>query len=199
MEFLIDPNIAYFLIVAAAMLAFLTIIVPGTGLPEMGMLICLGLSWYELSQLEPNFWALLVLLLSLAPFLAALRAQRLRLPLLVIAILMISVGSAFIFVDQNGWPTVNPLLAVIVSVFSAGFVWFAAERGLKALRARPELDPNALVGRTGQARTEIKTSGSVQTGGELWSARSAEPIPAGSMVRILQRDGFVLIVEKMSK
>jgi membrane-bound serine protease (ClpP class) len=199
MEFLIDPNIAYMIIVATAMLALLAIIVPGTGLPEMGLLICLGLAWYELSHLEPNFWALLALLLSLVPFLAALRAQRLRLPLLAIAILLISAGSAFMFVDQNGWPTVNPVLAVIVSVFSAGFAWFAVERGLKAQHAQPKINPDALIGRVGQARTEIKDTGSVQTGGELWSARSAQIIPAGSTVRIVHRDGFVLIVEKMSK
>jgi len=30
--------------------------------------------------------------------------------------------------------------------------------------------------------------------GELWSARSDKPIPAGSRVRVVSREGFVLII-----
>jgi len=36
----------------------------------------------------------------------------------------------------------------------------------------------------------------VQVAGELWSARSEKPIAAGSPIRVVRRDGFVLIVEK---
>jgi membrane-bound ClpP family serine protease len=34
--------------------------------------------------------------------------------------------------------------------------------------------------------------------GELWSAKSDKAIAAGSPVRVVRRDGFVLIVEKNS-
>lgn len=199
MEYLIDPNIAYVLIVSAAMLALVTVLIPGSGLPETGLLICLGLSWYEISHLAPNLWALLFVALSLVPFFMALRSSRLRLPLLASSILLLSGGSIFLFVDQKGWPTVNPILAGIISSLCAGFIWIAVERSLKIQGAKPEHDPDLLIGKTGQARTEIFTNGSVQAGGELWSARSALPIPAGSQVRVLKRDGFVLLVEIASK
>jgi len=32
--------------------------------------------------------------------------------------------------------------------------------------------------------------------GELWSARSEKPIPAGSEVHVIRREGFILIVER---
>jgi membrane-bound ClpP family serine protease len=53
-----------------------------------------------------------------------------------------------------------------------------------------------LVGQPGEARTEVYNDGSVQVSGELWSARSDHPIPAGSHVRVVGREGFVLVVEK---
>jgi membrane-bound serine protease (ClpP class) len=199
MEFLIDPNIAYILIVAAVMLALMTILVPGTGLPEIGMLICLGLAWYELTHLEPNLWALLVVALTPIPFIIAVRQARLRLPLLALTILMLAVASFFLFIDKDGRPAVNFLLAGGVSILSGLFIWFAVERGLKAQSARPVNDPDSLVGRVGEARTEIYKTGSVQAEGELWTAHSDRPIPAGSQVLILKREGFVLRVKKIEK
>jgi membrane-bound serine protease (ClpP class) len=52
------------------------------------------------------------------------------------------------------------------------------------------------VGQVGEARTKIEEEGSVLVAGELWSAKSEKPITAGSTIRVLRRDGFVLIVEK---
>jgi membrane-bound ClpP family serine protease len=53
-----------------------------------------------------------------------------------------------------------------------------------------------VVGKIGEAKTKILDEGSVQVGSELWSARSEKLIKAGSSVRIVRREGFVLIVEK---
>jgi membrane-bound serine protease (ClpP class) len=198
MEFLLNPNVAYVLIVASAMLALAAIVVPGTGMPEIGLVLCLGLAAYSVYSLGINGWALLVVSLSVIPFVFALRAKTLRIPLLVFAILMLIGGSIFMFVDEKGWPVVDPVLAIIVSFLSGGFIWIAVERVLAAQRSQPSNDLHVLIGKVGEARTEINTDGSVQVSGELWSARSEKPIAAGSPVRIIQREGFVLIVEKVS-
>jgi membrane-bound serine protease (ClpP class) len=198
MEFLLNPNVAYVLIVASAMLALAAIVVPGTGIPEIGLVFCLGMAVNAVYSLGINGWALLVVGLSVIPFVFALRVKTLRLPLLALSILLLIGGSVFLFVDEKGWPAVNPLLAGIVSILCGGFIWFAVERVLAAQRLQPSNNPDALVGKIGEARTEIKAEGSVQVGGELWSARSEKPIASGSPVRVVQRDGFVLIVEKTS-
>lgn len=199
MEFLLNPNVAYVLIVASAMLALAAIVVPGTGIPEVGLVLCLGAAGYSIYSLGINGWALLVAGLSVIPFVFALRVKTLRFPLLALSILMLIGGSVFLFVDEKGWPAVNPLLAGIVSILCGGFIWIAVERVLMAQQARPSNNPDALVGKIGEARTEINAEGSVQVGGELWSARSEGTIASGSPVRVVQRDGFVLIVEKVTK
>jgi membrane-bound serine protease (ClpP class) len=57
-------------------------------------------------------------------------------------------------------------------------------------------DLDGLVGQVGEARTNVNDEGSVQVAGELWSAKSDKAISAGSPIRVIRRDGFVLIVEK---
>jgi membrane-bound serine protease (ClpP class) len=198
MEFLLNPDVAYVLIVASVMLALAAIVVPGTGIPEVGLVLCLGMAGYAIYSLGINGWALLVVGLSVIPFMFALRVKTLRLPLLALSILMLIGGSVFLFVNEKGFPTVNPLLAGIVSILCGGFIWIAVSRVLTAQQAQPSNNPDALLGKIGEARTEIKAEGSVQVGGELWSARSEKSIASGSPVRVVQRDGFVLIVEKVS-
>lgn len=198
MEFLLNPNVAYVLIVATAMLALIAIVVPGTGMPEIGLAICLGLAGYSIYSLGINLWALLVTGLSVIPFIIALRQKALRLPLLALSILMLVGSSIFLFLDDKGWPAVNPILAGIVSILCGGFIWIATDRTLAAQQAKPLISPDELVGKTGEARTRIGEEGSVLVGAELWSARSEKPIEQGSAVRVTQRDGFVLIVEKVS-
>jgi membrane-bound serine protease (ClpP class) len=67
---------------------------------------------------------------------------------------------------------------------------------MQAAGARPSHDLDGLVGKIGEARTKVDDEGSVQVEGELWSARSENTIPAGSPIRVLRREGFILIVEK---
>jgi membrane-bound ClpP family serine protease len=47
----------------------------------------------------------------------------------------------------------------------------------------------------GEAKTNIHQEGSVQVDGELWTAHSEEMIPIGSRVRVVDRNGFMLVVE----
>jgi membrane-bound serine protease (ClpP class) len=90
------------------------------------------------------------------------------------------------------------VVAVIASALVAGFLWIAVRKALEASSARPTHGLSGLIGQVGEARTRINDEGSVFVAGELWSARSEEPIPAGSSIRVLRREGFILVVEKNS-
>jgi membrane-bound serine protease (ClpP class) len=199
MEFLLDPNVAYVLIVTAVLLALTAIVLPGTGIPEVGLAFCLVLAGYIVYKLGVNPWAVIVLALSIVPFVYALRATRWRLLLLLAAILLLVGGSVFLFTNESGWPIVNPVLAGVVSLVSGGFIWIAVERSIVAMHRRPDHDLDTLIGQSAEAKTAIHADGSVQADGELWSARSEKPIKAGSAVRIVAREGFVLVVEQESK
>jgi membrane-bound serine protease (ClpP class) len=193
MEILLDPNIAYILLVLGSILLLMAIVTPGTHLMEGGAILLLALAGYAIYNLGFNVWALIVLILSLVPFIYSIQKPKREL-FLALSLLGVIIGSVYLF-PSSGWlPAVNPLVALVVSVLSAGFLWLAVRKGMQAHHARPLQDLSTLIGKTGQAKTRVEEDGSVQVAGELWSARSQKPIPAGSRVRVVSREGFVLLV-----
>ena len=197
MDFLLDPNVAYLILLGGVLLAMLSLASPGTGLFEIGAFFCIALAGYAIYNLSFNWWALLLLGLSLVPFVYAIQKPK-REPFLALSILLLVAGSVFMFPRTADQAIVNPIVAIIASALVAGFLWIAVRKSVEATSARPSHDLTELVGQVGEARTKINDEGSVLVAGELWSARSAEPIPAGSSVRVLRREGFILIVEKYS-
>jgi membrane-bound serine protease (ClpP class) len=195
MEFLLDPNIAYLLLVAGTFFVLMAIAIPGTGIPEVLAVFSIVLAGYAVYHLSLNWWALALLLLSGVPFFFAVRGPR-REIWLVVSILGLIAGSLFFFPSGNGLISVNPLLAVVTSVLYAGFLWISARKVTQIAQTRPMHELSGLVGLKGEAKTTIQVQGSVQVGGELWSARSEKPIAVGSAIRVIGREGFVLIVEK---
>ncbi len=195
MEVFLNPDVAYLVIVAASFLVLIAIIIPGTGMPEIGALFCVLLGAYAVYHLSLNWWALALMILSLIPFFLSMRKSRSGL-WLALSILGLAAGSAFFFPAKQGWISVNPILAIITSALYAAFVWLAARKSIQAAQTKAVHDMSTLIGQRGEAKTQIGEEGSVQVAGELWSARSAKTIPAGSMVRVIGREGFILLVEE---
>lgn len=192
MNILLDPNVSYVLLVLGIFLAALALVSPGTGVLEVGALFLTALAAYGAYNLGVNIWSLIVILLAVLLYFYAIRAKSRGL-VLGLSILGLMGGSVFLFTD--GWkPLVNPFVAGIVSVLSAGSMWLMITKALEAHRVQPRHSLEALIGQIGEAKTSIHEEGSVQVAGELWSARSLKPIRAGSRVRVLERDGFVLLV-----
>ncbi|MBE3144327.1 MAG: hypothetical protein IMZ61_10445 [Planctomycetes bacterium] len=193
MEILYNPNIAYVLLVAGFVLALLAIVAPGTGILEVGAFFLLALAGFATYQIGFNLWALIILILSLIPFVYAIRKPK-REWALALSIVGVIAGSLYLFPSEGFLPAVNPILAALVSLLVAGFLWWTIRKVVAAHHARPLQDLKNLIGQIGEAKTRVQEEGSVQMAGELWSARSDKPIPAGSRVRVVSREGFVLIV-----
>jgi membrane-bound serine protease (ClpP class) len=195
MDLLFNPNIAYLLLVVGSVTLLLAIVTPGTGWLEVGAIFILMIAGYAISQLGFfNLWALIVLGLALVPFIFAIQKPR-REWALALSILGVIVGSLYLFPSKGFLPAVNPILAILVSLLVAGFLWLVTRKAVATFHTRPLQDLKNLIGQIGQAKTEVFEAGSVQVDSELWSARSAKPIPAGSRIRVVSRDGFTLVVE----
>jgi membrane-bound serine protease (ClpP class) len=195
MDFLLVPNIAYLFLLGGFVLAMLALASPGTGFFEVGALFAIALAGYAIYNLSINWWALVILGLSIVPFVYALQKPKRELYLLV-SIFLLVIGSVFIFPRTDDQPSVNPIVATVASALVAGFLWLAVRKSLEAAHSRPSHNLEGLVGQVGEAKTKVHEEGSVQVAGELWSARSEKSIPAGSSIRVVRREGFVLIVEK---
>ncbi|MGZ9222367.1 MAG: NfeD family protein [Anaerolineales bacterium] len=195
MDFLLDPNIAYLFLLGGIVLAMMALVTPGTGIFEIGAFFCVALAGYAIYNLSFNWWALLLVGLSLVPFVYAIQKPK-REPYLALSLLLLVIGSVFMFPRTEEQAFVNPLVAIVGSGLVVSFLWVVVQKSLAAARMRPTHSLDGLVGQIGEAKTRVDEEGSVQVDGELWSARSEKSIPAGSMIRVIRREGFVLIVEK---
>lgn len=196
MDFLLNPNVAYVILLAGVVLAFFSASTPGTGVGEVAALFCLVLAGYAAYNLSIHWWALVLLALSVPPFVFAVRNPSKWLAYLGLCILFLVLGSVFLFAPEDSLISVNPLLALFMSVLLSVVMWFVLRQFVEVVSRRPAHDADALIGEIGMATSEILKEGSVQVNGELWSARSEVNIPSGSTVRVIAREGFVLVVEK---
>ena len=199
MNFLINPNVAYLFVVAAVMLAITSLLFPRSNLSKIATLVCLAGAGFELFNLPPNSWALVVVAFSPLSYFMATRQAGPRRPLLVVTAGMLVFGSVFLLVDKKGLPVVNSGLLLLVSIICAQFILVSSERWLNAQGTRRGIDPDSLVGLVGTATTQVEDVGQVNIEGETCSARSDQPIPAGSTVRVLKLEGRVLVVKKVEK
>ena len=198
-DLLLNPNLAYILLVVGSLLAILAIFTPGTGVLEIGAIFILILAGWQVYNLQVNIWALIVLVLGVIPFVIAVRRSGQRI-YLAIAILAFILGSSFIFHSGTWWqPAVNPILAIVVSILAGGFLWLTITKVMEAEKRAPTHDLGSLVGAIGETQTPVFDEGSAQIQGELWTVRSVEPIPTKTKVRVVSREGFVLEVETFPK
>jgi len=194
MNIFLDPNVAYLVLVVGFLLGVLALFTPGTGFLEIGTLFAMFLAGYSVYNLPINVWALIILLVGVVPFLLALRKFK-QWYWLIPAIVSIIVGSIFLFRTETGAPVINPILASVVSVLATLLLWFLGRKTIDAMRAIPNQDLSRLIGMIGEARTDITLEGTVYVAGEEWTARSDKKIRAGSQVKIINRDGLILMVE----
>jgi len=197
-ELLLQPNIAYLVLVGGFLLAMMAILTPGTGVFEIAALLVLLVAGWEVYNLPFNWWAFIVLVIGVFPFMLAVRRSG-NLWYLALSILALIIGSVFMFKGDGLQPAVNPVLAIVVSALTAGFTWLITVKTQEAQTSIPTHDLGSLIGAVGIAKTDIHLEGTVFLNMEDWSAQSETLIPAGSEVRVMNRHGFVLSVEPVGQ
>jgi membrane protein implicated in regulation of membrane protease activity len=198
MEIILSPTVAYLLIFTGVMLLLIMFNDTSYSLPKVGaMSFCFLAGITEFFILHGNPWAFLIVVLSPLPYFIAMHQERFHSPSFMFTIFMLSIGSAYLFVDENGRPLANLGLVGMVSVFGGLLVWLIVQSRRTAGKA--PLIGDTLVGMTGVVWIAIEpfAPGSVRIEGVLWRADSKEIIPAGTLVRVIRQDGITLTVKKV--
>jgi len=196
-DILLNPDLVYLFIIGGFSLAFMAILAPGTGILEISALLVLVLAGWGVFNLPINYWALVLLVIGVFPPVLALRRTKKKY-FLAISVISLVIGSAFLLKGEKWYSlAVSPGLAIVVSVLIGGLFWVITNKSLEADAAPPSHDLSTLIGAVGEAKSEIHHEGSVQVNKELWTARSDEPIKSGTQVRVVDREGFILVVEKV--
>lgn len=198
LESALFPNLLYLLLVAGIWLAAFAVLSPGTGVLELLAFIALAGAGLGTLVLPFNLWALIVLLVGVVFYILSLRLEKFELWLGLSAVAL-SLGSVFLFHTPEPGSTVNPALALVVSLFTLGYFWLAVRSSIRAQRERPSLDLSNVLGEIGEVRTALDPTGSIHVCGELWTARSSVPLQPGEKARVLAREGLLLLVEPIDE
>lgn len=198
MDTLITPNVGYLVLMVSILMTLLAILSPGTGILEISALGLLLLCGWLIYQLPTQLWALALVLLGFVPLVLA--AKRHWHPLYLAASIFIALlGAAFFFKGESWYPGAHPLLIIIVTILEGGALWIIARKTLEAHQTTPVQDLSQLIGAVGETRTDVHQEGTIFVNGEWWSARSDTLIPKGRPVRVISREGLILLVEEISK
>ncbi|MBW6475097.1 MAG: hypothetical protein K0B14_18365 [Anaerolineaceae bacterium] len=194
---IIDPNIAYVLLIIGFVLSVLALLTPGTGIVEIIGLFSMILAGYGIISNPSNYWALLILV----PFIPLIFVYRKTKKdyYLIISIALLNIGSYMIFKSESGGFAVSPVIAIVVILLNAPILWLVVKKIIEAIDRKPDFDPSNIIGAYGEARTNIFQDGTAYVSGEEWSARSDYRIDKGEKIEVIRKEGLVLWVKKVKE
>jgi membrane-bound serine protease (ClpP class) len=196
LQILVNPNVAFLLLLVGFVGIALEFFSPGTIIPGAVGVVSLILGLFGTVQLPVA--AIGVVLLILA---AGLIIAEAHLPtgglLGLLGVGALIAGGLLLFDTGGEGPGISPVLVVLVALALGGSLIFIGQRALAARREPFKAGREELVGEIAQVRKRIDPIGQVFVEGALWRARATdpdEPIEAGYRVRVESVDGLTLTV-----
>lgn len=192
---LVDPQIAYFLLMGGLAGLFFELSSPGAIFPGAIGAICLLLAFYALSVLPVTASGILLILLGCVLFVLEVGITSYGL-LALGGLVSLFVGSMLLYDESAGMPGL-PLTTIGVTVGGVGLLIGAAVwLTLSAHRRQPMGGLDGIIGQTGTVRNWHAGEGTIFVRGELWNARTDEAteLSSGEKVRVVRATGLTLDV-----
>ena len=192
---LVDPNVAYVLMLLGTYGLLYELMSPGAILPGVVGSICLILALYAFQTLPVNYAGLLLILVAVVLFIAEVKVPSYGM-LTIGGIIAMFVGSVMLM--KSDLPYMRVSLKVIVPSVAGTALFFMLVVGMavRTFGKKPETGIDELIGAHGVARSAISTNGQVFIHGELWEAHSDEAIQSGHDVEVISVQGLCLHVKR---
>jgi membrane-bound serine protease (ClpP class) len=195
LSFVATPEILFLLLLGALAGLGTEISHPGLIFPGVLGVLCLILFLFA-SQIIPVNWAgVLLIILAIVLFIAEVKVTSYG--LLTVGGLVAMILGAMMLIDSSVPELRISLwtLVPIVLVFAA-FTLALVRLVVQAQRRRPTTGMEGLVGRAGEAVSDLAPEGWVMVQGERWWARAEEPVTRGETIQVVSGDGLRLRVRK---
>jgi len=190
-----SPPVAYLLLLTGLSLLVFEFFTAGIGIAGVVGAGCLILAAYGIDVLPARWWALALLVVSIAGFAVDVQTGVPRF-WTGVGIVALVVGSFFLYDGLSlSWIT---LLAGIAGVLLAMLTGMPAI--VRTRFATPTIGRDWMIGETGEAVERVAPDGLVRVRDALWPAHTnrATPIAPGDPIRVVSIDGLVLEVEPES-
>ena len=189
-----DPNIALVLLVIGALCIYVEFTTPGLVAPGVigAILVLLGLA--ALSVLPINWLGAALLLLAFGLF--ALEAKFSAHGVLGIggAVAMV-LGAVMLVNSPNPEMRVHWSTAIALALPFSLITVLLLSLAVRARRNKVETGSEGMIGEFGSAVTDLAPAGKVFIHGEYWNATAAQPVAAGSRVKVTGIERLNLTVE----
>lgn len=193
-----DPNILYLVLIFGLWVGVSATYIPGTGIKEaIAAVALIGAFWGLVTTTATNWWAVLLLIMGVLGFIIMpFLNNRFMNSLAIVGLALQGVGGLLLFNNAM----VSPILLGVTLVLPLLYHRFVLLPVLRSVRERTEQAAvDTLLGARGRVVQPVNPIGTVQAGGELWTATSVDekPIPSGEQVIVVERDGLQIVVESV--
>src|SRR5215208_567471 len=196
LEILVNPNVAYLLILLGLIGLGIEIFSPGLIAPGTLGLISFLLGLYGSAQLPVTLTGILLLAFGMAMIIA--EAHLPTHGILGASGVAALIASGLLLYDTNTSAfEISPIVVVVVGVLLGGSLAFAVERAVRARRQPKRAGWEEMIGAIGEVREPLDPLGQVFVQGALWRARLTDDrreLERGSRVRVESVEGLTLHV-----
>ncbi len=196
LDTLMDPNLAFILLVIGAFALYFEFNHPGAVIPGTVGAVFILVAAFALNLLPTRFAALGLILGAFALFAAEAKFATHGV-LTVGGIALLTLGGLLLVDSPVPEMRVHLLTALAVSIPFGLITAFLMTIAVKARRNKVVTGAQGLVGETGVAQTPLSPQGKVFVHGELWDAVASSALPIGQLVVVRKIDGLILQVEPL--
>jgi membrane-bound serine protease (ClpP class) len=191
-----DPNVAFLLLMIGFYGLILEFWHPGTFVPGVVGGISLILALIALTALPVNYGALGLIVLGIGLMIGEVFTPGIG-ALGIGGLAAFVVGSYFLFENTGTDIRVAVSLPLIagMAVTTAALIFGVIGFAMQSRRRPAMTGAEQVIGAQAKVIDWDGGSGQVRFNGEVWSARSKQPLQAGATVRVVGRDGLLLVVE----
>ncbi len=196
MDFFLNPDVIYLLLMLGLWMGATGAYIPGTGLAELGGVALILAALALMTQLATNWFAVVALVLGASLFflLPLFKAEWERFAILG---LVLQAVASFMLFAEAGVSLFWIGLGVLLALAYHRTILRAILRQGRTLSSTQK--DEFLVGERGRVIAPIEERGTVHVGGELWTARSKHRLESGVEVIVTRQEGLELHVEKAKR
>ncbi|MBO9308987.1 MAG: hypothetical protein J7551_04295 [Chloroflexi bacterium] len=189
-----DPNLAYLLLVVGLWASVFGLYVSGTGIVELIAAIGMVGALLALAANPATNWIFAVLIgVGVLSYMLLPLYRREWARWAPLGLVLQTISSFFLFTDT----VVSPVLIGVTAAISFGLYQFVLLPFYRKQVSQPTVSEDELIeGACGYVVKPLDPVGTVNVNGELWTAYSAEPLPSGTYVQVISKEGLRLLVER---
>ncbi len=192
LQILVNPTIAYLLLLVGLVGIAIEIFSPGLFIPGTLGVVCFLLGAYGTAQLPVTAAGILLLVVGIAFIIAEAHLPTNGI-LGAIGVVALALSGLLLFDTGSDQFEVSVPVVITIAVLLGGFMVFATTKVVQARRNPVMGGPEQLIGAPGDVRVALDPAGQVFVGGALWRATLADGADGDEAERVRERGARVRV------